>query len=723
MRKTFCLLLALACLENLPAQWTTNTLVNTEASNTSTSVCKPLSTSDGKTWLAYYKNVPAPNYFEMRAQLLDKDGVRLLGPEGMLVNNAQHSSFTTVNSAIVDAGDNLIIAFSTTVTPNVVYVNKISTSGAQVWSSAGVSISNALNPKLGLLSNGDVIVSWIQQSGATTNRTFMQRLASGTGAQLWASPVAVEPANPAHRTVCGHIMTLSGNDFIHVFHNRTGTSGIGSTLWAQRYTAAGTAVWAAPVQLTDKGTVFNREYAPEMHNDTLFLAYFASTGLRQDAFLQRLNPNGTTPWGMNGSDFATNDTYYEMDMSLAIVPSANIVWATSRLTNTAQGNQGTYVQKFNKSTGARLLGTDGKAVFNIVPPPYVTPVGMTLFSDNSPVIMLTRYNTAVNQFLYATKLDNNGAFVWPGDTIALGKFPATKSRMAFTRAVGDMAVAGWVETKGTLPLPYAQPIYSNGKTGLLAPVASFTADKSKVCRNNTVQFSSTSTGYVESYAWSFPGGSPVSSTAANPVVTYPTNGTYTAALTVTNVTGSNSLTRFDIINVVGITALAGPDKVMVDGYSVNLDGGSAGGNPVSVNWTPNTAITGANTLRPTVNPHNTTTYSLALTDNDGCTAVDQAVVTVLPYCVKPMNAFTPNGDGMNDVWVVSTNGGSCVSRVSVAVYNRYGGLVFRDENYQNNWNGTYKGKAVADGTYYYVITYNLINDKPVFAKGDVTIIR
>lgn len=713
----------LACLENLPAQWTTNTLVNTEASNTSTSVCKTMSTSDGKTWMAYYKNVPAPNYFEMRAQLLDKDGVKLLGPEGVLVNNAQHSSFTTVNSAIVDAGDNLIIAFSTTVTPNVVYVNKISTAGTQVWSSAGTSITNALNPKLGVLSNGDVIVSWIPQSGATTNRTFMQRLAAGTGAQLWPSPVSVEPANPAHRTVCGHIMTLSGNDFIHVFHNRTGTAGLNSTLWAQRYTAAGNPVWAAPVQLADKSTVFNREYSPEMHNDTLFLGYFAATGLRQDAFLQRLNPNGTIPWGINGSDFATNNTYYEMDISLAIVPSSNIVWATSRLTSTSQGNQGTYVQQFNKSTGARLLTDNGKAVFNIIPPPYVTPVGMTLFSDNLPVIMLTKYNTAVNQFLYATKLDNNGGFVWPGDTVALGKFPATKGRMNLTRAVGDMAVAGWVETKGSLPLPYAQPIYSNGTTGLLPPVASFTVNNEKVCRNSPVQFNSTSTGFVETYAWSFPGGTPSVSAMANPVVTYPANGIYTATLTVTNAGGSTAVTRFDIVNVVGITASAGPDKILVDGYSIGLDGSSTGGNPASVNWTPNTSITGANTLHPTVNPHNTTTYSLTLTDDNNCTSVDQALVTVLPYCVKPMNAFTPNGDGMNDVWVVTTNGGACVSRVVVAVYNRYGGLVFRDENYRNNWNGTYKGKPVADGTYYYVITYNLVNDKPIFAKGDVTIIR
>jgi gliding motility-associated-like protein len=87
-----------------------------------------------------------------------------------------------------------------------------------------------------------------------------------------------------------------------------------------------------------------------------------------------------------------------------------------------------------------------------------------------------------------------------------------------------------------------------------------------------------------------------------------------------------------------------------------------------------------------------------------------------------MNAFTPNGDGINDRWLV-TNGAACTNQIVVKVFNRYGNEVYSNENYQNNWDGTYKGKPVPDGTYYYVINYRLISGRVVPAKGDVTILR
>jgi gliding motility-associated-like protein len=49
--------------------------------------------------------------------------------------------------------------------------------------------------------------------------------------------------------------------------------------------------------------------------------------------------------------------------------------------------------------------------------------------------------------------------------------------------------------------------------------------------------------------------------------------------------------------------------------------------------------------------------------------------------------------------------------------------VYESKNYTNNWDGTYKGKPVPDGTYYYVVTFKLINGREYTAKGDVTILR
>jgi gliding motility-associated-like protein len=88
-----------------------------------------------------------------------------------------------------------------------------------------------------------------------------------------------------------------------------------------------------------------------------------------------------------------------------------------------------------------------------------------------------------------------------------------------------------------------------------------------------------------------------------------------------------------------------------------------------------------------------------------------------------MDAFTPNGDGQNDRWLVTNNGGSCTKRVYVTVFNRYGNIVYKNDNYQNTWDGTYDGKPVADGTYYYTISYVTITDNTLRLQGNVTILR
>jgi gliding motility-associated-like protein len=167
---------------------------------------------------------------------------------------------------------------------------------------------------------------------------------------------------------------------------------------------------------------------------------------------------------------------------------------------------------------------------------------------------------------------------------------------------------------------------------------------------------------------------------------------------------------------------AGPDKLIVSGDEVMLNG-SGIANPVSIAWTPNTAITGANTYTPLVKPTTTTTYTLSVRDNSNCVGTDNVVVTVLPYCINVMNAFTPNGDGQNDRWLVVNNGGICTKQISVSVFNRYGNQVYKNDNYNNDWTGIYDGKPVPDGTYYYVVTYRLMTGAVITLKGDVTILR
>lgn len=201
----------------------------------------------------------------------------------------------------------------------------------------------------------------------------------------------------------------------------------------------------------------------------------------------------------------------------------------------------------------------------------------------------------------------------------------------------------------------------------------------------------------------------------NPTITPQSSTTYTVTATLGTCTQQQTVA----INLFpGVTVNAGPDANLIAGDVYQMLGSGSAGTYL---WTPSTGLSATNILNPTATPAATTTYTLRITTPQGCTGTDDVVLTVIPYCIKPMEAFSPNGDGINDLWLITN--GNCLTRAKAQVYNRYGALMFEDADYKNNWNGTYKGKPVADGTYYYIISFQLLNGKTVILKGNLTILR
>jgi gliding motility-associated-like protein len=96
------------------------------------------------------------------------------------------------------------------------------------------------------------------------------------------------------------------------------------------------------------------------------------------------------------------------------------------------------------------------------------------------------------------------------------------------------------------------------------------------------------------------------------------------------------------------------------------------------------------------------TVSLTVTDINGCQATQEIKVTEECANVYIPNAFTPNGDGINDTWVIEGLDGDPTA--SVKVFTRYGSLVFESKGYGTPWNGEYQAKKLPAGVYYYIIT-------------------
>jgi gliding motility-associated-like protein len=146
-------------------------------------------------------------------------------------------------------------------------------------------------------------------------------------------------------------------------------------------------------------------------------------------------------------------------------------------------------------------------------------------------------------------------------------------------------------------------------------------------------------------------------------------------------------------------ANAGPDITVLEGGNGMLLGTTSSTN-VTYQWTPSTWLSNTSILQPITTPTDDITYVLDVISNKGCKATDRMNVRVLKGPVIP-NAFSPNGDGINDTWTIEyldTYPGAIVE-----VYNIYGQKIFRSVGYSTPWDGKYNGKVLPIGTYYYII--------------------
>ncbi|SEV96749.1 gliding motility-associated C-terminal domain-containing protein [Chitinophaga sp. YR573] len=225
-----------------------------------------------------------------------------------------------------------------------------------------------------------------------------------------------------------------------------------------------------------------------------------------------------------------------------------------------------------------------------------------------------------------------------------------------------------------------------------APVADAGSDVN-ICEGSTVTLQGSG---GSTYLWS-PASSLSDSSIASPVAS-PTDTT-TYLLTVSN----GQCKAYDEVSVFvwkKPTADAGPDQRIFEGDPAQL-AGIAGGTDVTYSWTPVYNITDATILDPIVTPDSDTTYTLTVVSGDGCgTASDKVFIRVYKKIIIP-NAFSPNNDGINDTWRIQKL--DTYPDADLSVFNRYGQLVFKSRGYPNEWTGTYDGKPLPVGTYYYVI--------------------
>lgn len=157
-------------------------------------------------------------------------------------------------------------------------------------------------------------------------------------------------------------------------------------------------------------------------------------------------------------------------------------------------------------------------------------------------------------------------------------------------------------------------------------------------------------------------------------------------------------------------ANAGDGKVIFSGQSTTLNGSVSGDNVTNFYWSPADYLNDPYSLTPIASPPHDMTYILHVSSSTCGQSAGSVFVRVYQKITIP-NAFTPNGDGINDYWNIDAL--ITYPQSLTTVYTRDGQQVFKSVGYAKPWDGTTNGKQLPTGTYYYVI--DLKDGQPPFS--------
>lgn len=170
-----------------------------------------------------------------------------------------------------------------------------------------------------------------------------------------------------------------------------------------------------------------------------------------------------------------------------------------------------------------------------------------------------------------------------------------------------------------------------------------------------------------------------------------------------------------------ITAMAEPDSIPIGG-TTTLTGTAPEG--TTTTWLPSSPVVSPNSLETEATIDQATLFTLLVTDGYCAKSAQVLVKTFEFICDEPYvfvpNAFTPDGDNVNDILYVR---GPYVYEMIFRIYNRWGELVFESTDQSIGWDGTFKGRPCDPDVYDYYLDVYCVDGQQSIIKGNVTLIR
>lgn len=176
-------------------------------------------------------------------------------------------------------------------------------------------------------------------------------------------------------------------------------------------------------------------------------------------------------------------------------------------------------------------------------------------------------------------------------------------------------------------------------------------------------------------------------------------GIHTITYTFTAANGCDSTLKQDMMVFESPLADAGPSVFILSGGQYKIPAKASGKN-VTYKWTPSTGLDRDDILNPIASPEEDTEYTLTVSTDEGCSVKTKVFIKVLGE-VHPPTSFSPNGDGINDVWNIPLL--ESYPDNTVEIFNRAGQKVFESKGYKIPFDGNFQNKPLPVGVYYYII--------------------
>lgn len=298
--------------------------------------------------------------------------------------------------------------------------------------------------------------------------------------------------------------------------------------------------------------------------------------------------------------------------------------------------------------------------------------------------------------------------------------------------------------------------------------ASFVPSSIIICQGDSIIFTDNSIGSITNWNWNFGGGIPTTANTQGPhTIAFNTPGTFNITLQVTDANGNDDTTIIVTVNPIvnttqtfnkcqGFSITVGNNTYNTTGNYTDVLQSSATGcdSIVNTNLSINQPI-------PVIIIENDTTicenefnngivlhasggtnlsWSTGVINIDSTVVTQSGIITVtsnnngcivqdnfelfLERCLEPTiyipNVFTPNNDGLNDLFEVK---GSYIENIEITIFNRWGNELYTWKDINEGWDGTYQGKLVPDGTYFYIVNVVFENSEKKTFLGSITLLK